>query len=186
MDTRIVVIGAGGVGKSALTVRFVQGKFIERYDPTIEDTYRKLVEVDGQATMLDVFDTAGQEDYSSLRDQFIGKGDGFLIVYSITSQSSFEYSSRLRTNILRVKDVEGSFPMVLVANKVDLEDQRQVGQDAGKQLAKKFGCPYVETSAKMDTNTSEAFFALIRTVNEHRKANGYEEGRKKKGGCAII
>jgi small GTP-binding protein len=65
-EYRIVVVGAGGVGKSALTVRFIQGNFVEKYDPTIEDSYRKLVEVDGNACMLDIMDTAGQEEYSAL------------------------------------------------------------------------------------------------------------------------
>jgi small GTP-binding protein len=60
-EYRIVVVGAGGVGKSALTVRFIQGNFVEKYDPTIEDSYRKQVAVDGVACLLDIMDTAGQE-----------------------------------------------------------------------------------------------------------------------------
>jgi len=190
MDHRIVVIGAGGVGKSALTVRFVQGKFVERYDPTIEDSYRKQVEVDGIACMLDVFDTAGQEDYSSLRDQFIHKGDGFLVVYSIISSSSFEHTTRLRTLILRIKEETDNFPTVLVGNKSDLSEQRAVPEELGRAQAKKFGCSFIETSAKNNTNINEAFYTLIRTMREYRKATGTgtEELKKKKsgGGCNLI
>ena len=58
-EYKIVVLGSGGVGKSALTVQFVQGIFVEKYDPTIEDSYRKQVEVDGQQCMLEILDTAG-------------------------------------------------------------------------------------------------------------------------------
>lgn len=54
-------MGSGGVGKSALTIQFIQGNFVEKYDPTIEDSYRKQIEVDGKACMLDILDTAGQE-----------------------------------------------------------------------------------------------------------------------------
>ena len=68
---KICVIGAGGVGKSAIVVQFCKGKFVERFDPTIEDAYRQQAEVDGQARMLDIYDTAGQEEFSSLRDTYI-------------------------------------------------------------------------------------------------------------------
>merc|ERR1719355_454014 len=100
-EYRIVVVGAGGVGKSALTVRFIQGNFVEKYDPTIEDSYRKLVEVDGTACMLDIMDTAGQEEYSALRDQYMKTGQGFVLGYSITTNTSFEAASKLRTKIFQ-------------------------------------------------------------------------------------
>ena len=70
-EMRILVIGAGGTDKSALTVRFTGGNFVEKYDTTIEDSYRKAVQVDGIGCMLDIMDTAGQEDYRALRDQYI-------------------------------------------------------------------------------------------------------------------
>ena len=60
-EYKFVVLGSGGVGKSALTIQFIQGNFVEKYDPTIEDSYRKQIEVDGKACMLDILDTAGQE-----------------------------------------------------------------------------------------------------------------------------
>ena len=69
-EYKIVVLGSGGVGKSALTVQFVQGIFVEKYDPTIEDSYRKQVEVDGQQCMLEILDTAGTvslKTYNHLR-----------------------------------------------------------------------------------------------------------------------
>jgi small GTP-binding protein len=113
-EFRIMVLGAGAVGKSALTVKFVQGEshtlynhkgsFIKKYDPTIEDSYRKQVEVDGYACMLDIMDTAGQEgsgseissllciglsifdknssilEYSALRDKFMKDAHGYMLV----------------------------------------------------------------------------------------------------------
>ena len=74
-EYKIVVLGSGGVGKSALTVQFVQGIFVEKYDPTIEDSYRKQVEVDGQQCMLEILDTAGTVSNSF---PFLYKFAGFI------------------------------------------------------------------------------------------------------------
>jgi len=70
-EYKIVVLGSGGVGKSALTVQFVQGIFVEKYDPTIEDSYRKQVEVDGQQCMLEILDTAGTVRFPPCSDQVV-------------------------------------------------------------------------------------------------------------------
>ncbi|KAF5285164.1 hypothetical protein FQA39_LY16752 [Lamprigera yunnana] len=75
-EYKIVVLGSGGVGKSALTVQFVQGIFVEKYDPTIEDSYRKQVEVDGQQCMLEILDTAGTEQFTAMRDLYMKNGQG--------------------------------------------------------------------------------------------------------------
>ncbi|VEL13707.1 unnamed protein product [Protopolystoma xenopodis] len=127
-EYKLVVLGSGGVGKSALTVQFVQGIFIEKYDPTIEDSYRKQVEVDGQQCMLEILDTAGTSSFNDLVD--------------------------LREQILRVKDTD-ELPMVLVGNKCDLEDERSVGKEQGQNLARHWGCAYLETSAKAKINVHE-------------------------------
>ncbi|KAL5032386.1 hypothetical protein BDV3_000963 [Batrachochytrium dendrobatidis] len=66
-EFKLVVVGGGGVGKSALTIQFIQEHFVDEYDPTIEDSYRKQTVVDGEVAMLDVLDTAGQEEYSAMR-----------------------------------------------------------------------------------------------------------------------
>ncbi|GAA6082128.1 ras-related protein rap1ab [Tachysurus ichikawai] len=105
-EYKLVVLGSGGVGKSALTVQFVQGIFVEKYDPTIEDSYRKQVEVDGQQCMLEILDTAGTEQFTAMRDLYMKNGQGFALVYSITAQSTFNDLADLREQILRVKDTE--------------------------------------------------------------------------------
>jgi len=185
-EYRIVVVGAGGVGKSAITVRFIQGNFIEKYNPTIEDSYRKLVEIDGSACMLDVMDTAGQEEYSALRDQYMKTGQGFVLVYSVTSRTSFEAASKLRVSILRIKEENQDIPIVLVANKCDLEPERVITTDEGKMLAQKFGCPYIEASAKINKNVNETFFELVRLINHWREKNPEKSpAKKKKKGCVI-
>uniref|UniRef100_A0A674NKB5 RAP1A, member of RAS oncogene family a n=1 Tax=Takifugu rubripes TaxID=31033 RepID=A0A674NKB5_TAKRU len=99
-EYKLVVLGSGGVGKSALTVQFVQGIFVEKYDPTIEDSYRKQVEVDGQQCMLEILDTAGTEQFTAMRDLYMKNGQGFALVYSITAQSTFNDLQDLREQIL--------------------------------------------------------------------------------------
>ena len=73
-EFKVVVLGSGGVGKSALTVQFVTGTFAEKYDPTIEDFYRKEIEVDQVPSILEILDTAGTEQFASMRDLYIKNG----------------------------------------------------------------------------------------------------------------
>merc|ERR1712158_69570 len=170
-EYKIVVLGSGGVGKSALTVQFVQGIFVEKYDPTIEDSYRKQVEVDGQQCMLEILDTAGTEQFTAMRDLYMKNGQGFVLVYSITAQSTLNDLQDLREQILRVKDTD-DVPMVLVGNKCDLEDERVVGKDQGLNLARQFNnCSFMETSAKAKIGVKDIFFDLVRQINRRTPEN---------------
>ncbi|EJF64497.1 ras protein [Dichomitus squalens LYAD-421 SS1] len=167
-EYKLVVVGGGGVGKSALTIQFIQSDFVDEYDPTIEDSYRKQCVIDDEVALLDVLDTAGQEEYGAMREQYMRTGEGFLLVYSITSRNSFEEISTFHQQILRVKD-QDSFPVIVVANKSDLEYERQVGMNEGRDLAKHFGCKFIETSAKQRINVDEAFHQLVREIRKYNK-----------------
>ena len=89
------------------------------------DSYRIQCIIDDEVALLDVLDTAGQEEYSAMREQYMRTGEGFLLVYSITSRNSFEEITAFHQQILRVKDKD-YFPIIVVANKCDLEMERQV------------------------------------------------------------
>lgn len=164
-EYKLVVLGAGGVGKSALTIRLVTDNFLDEYDPTIEDSYRKQVTIDDQAALLDILDTAGQEEFSSMQDQWMRDGRGFLIVYNITSAASFDEVSVLYEKILRTKDVD-SVPVVLAGNKADLKNQRAVDYEKGAELAKQWDAPFFETSAKIKLNNEACFFELVRQIRK--------------------
>ena len=181
-EYKLVVLGSGGVGKSALTVQFVQGIFVEKYDPTIEDSYRKQVEVDGTQCMLEILDTAGTEQFTAMRDLYMKNGQGFVLVYSITSQSTFNDLHDLREQILRVKDRD-DVPTVLVGNKCDLEDERVVGKDQGQNLARQWTCTFLETSAKAKINVGDIFYDLVRQINSK---NPEPKEKKKKSKCAML
>ncbi|XP_072519368.1 ras-related protein Rap-2c [Salminus brasiliensis] len=163
-EYKVVVLGSGGVGKSALTVQFVTGTFIEKYDPTIEDFYRKEIEVDSSPSVLEILDTAGTEQFASMRDLYIKNGQGFILVYSLVNQQSFQDIRPMRDQIVRVKRFE-KVPLILVGNKVDLESEREVAGSDGQALAQEWGCPFIETSAKSKTMVDELFAEIVRQMN---------------------
>eukprot|EP01114_Cavostelium_apophysatum_P000829 TRINITY_DN10731_c0_g1_i1.p1 TRINITY_DN10731_c0_g1~~TRINITY_DN10731_c0_g1_i1.p1 ORF type:complete len:186 (-),score=21.53 TRINITY_DN10731_c0_g1_i1:31-588(-) len=183
-EINIVVVGSGGVGKSALIAMFVSGVFIELYDPTIEDCYRKHTEVDGLQFMMEIIDTAGTEQFTAMRDLYIKTADAFAIVYSLTAQSSFSDVHSIHDQIMRVKETP-DVPMILVGNKCDLESLRCVTADQGIELSRKWTCPYLETSAKRGTGVPSIFQTLARLIYRQK----YESTVVKKKGkskCTIL
>ncbi|RYP58865.1 hypothetical protein DL770_010334 [Monosporascus sp. CRB-9-2] len=183
-EYKLVVVGGGGVGKSCLTIQLIQSHFVDEYDPTIEDSYRKQCMIDDEVALLDVLDTAGQEEYSAMREQYMRTGEGFLLVYSITSRQSFEEITTFQQQILRVKDKD-YFPMVVVGNKCDLESEREVPRSEGEALAKNFGCKFIETSAKSRINVDKAFYDIVREIRRYnREMQRYSSGGGANGGSA--
>ncbi|KAJ1556823.1 Ras- protein Rap-1b [Nowakowskiella sp. JEL0078] len=117
-----------------------------------------------------------------MRDLYMKNGQGFILVFSITSQATFNDLLELREQILRVKDAE-RVPMVLVGNKCDLEDDRVVTRDQGAQLAGKWeGCTFFETSARRKINVDEVFYDLVRQINRIMP----EREKKQKKKCVIL
>uniref|UniRef100_A0A6B2LKS9 Uncharacterized protein n=1 Tax=Arcella intermedia TaxID=1963864 RepID=A0A6B2LKS9_9EUKA len=157
-------MGSGGVGKSAITVQYISGVFIARYDPTIEESYRKPLEIDGKTLILEVMDTAGTEQFTAMRDLYLRNGQGFVLVFSLISETTYNDVAILRNQILKVKEGEENIPMVLAGNKADMVDKRAVSPSDCKSLALKFGGHYYETSAKTNTNINQIFDDLVRQV----------------------
>jgi len=166
---KLVVVGGGGVGKSAVTIQFIQSYFVTDYDPTIEDSYTKQCVIDDVVAKLDILDTAGQEEFSAMREQYMRSGEGFLLIFSITDRSSFDEMFKFHKQILRVKDRD-EFPMLLLGNKADLEHQRMVSSDEAATLARQLKIPYMECSAKLRMNVDQAFHELVRTVRKFQLA----------------
>ncbi|XP_057350649.1 GTPase HRas-like isoform X2 [Manis pentadactyla] len=146
MEYKLAMVGAAGVGKSALTIQFIKNHFVEEYYPTIEDSYQKQVVIDGEPCLLDILDTIGEEEYSFMRDQFLCTAEGFLCMFAINNTKSFKDIHEYREQIKQLKDSD-DVPIVLVGNKCDLP-ARTVESQQAQDLARSYGIPYIETSAK--------------------------------------
>eukprot|EP01097_Dermamoeba_algensis_P009309 TRINITY_DN6528_c0_g1_i2.p1 TRINITY_DN6528_c0_g1~~TRINITY_DN6528_c0_g1_i2.p1 ORF type:complete len:196 (+),score=33.97 TRINITY_DN6528_c0_g1_i2:119-706(+) len=195
MEYKIVVLGAGSVGKSCLSVQFVRGVFVEQYDPTVEESYRQQIEIDGSSYMLEIIDTAGTENFTTMRNVYVQNGHGFLLVFSITAKSTLTEIEPIMQLILRIKDCEGNeIPIILVGNKADLEDQREVTKEEANQLVEKFKIlKYIETSARSNLNVKEVFEEVTRMVitkfgpKKDGKKDTSDPGKeKKKGKCTLL
>ncbi|XP_025989619.2 ras-like protein 2 [Solenopsis invicta] len=185
---KLVVVGGGGVGKSAITIQFIQSYFVTDYDPTIEDSYTKQCVIDDVPAKLDILDTAGQEEFSAMREQYMRSGEGFLLVFAVTDHSSFDEMSKFHRQILRVKDRD-EFPMLMVGNKADLDHQRSVSVEEAQNLARQLKIPYIECSAKLRMNVDQAFHELVRIVRKFQLSErpplkpNYKKNKKK---CAVL
>ncbi|KAF9774122.1 Ras GTPase ras2 [Fusarium sp. DS 682] len=138
----------------------------------MKETLCKQCVIDDELALVYVIDTAGLEEYSAMRDQYMTEGEGFMLVYSITSRQSFEEITAYRQQILRQKGKD-YFPMVLVGNDCSQEPEREVTREEGEALAKSFECKFFEADAKSRINVDEAFFDLVRVIRQyHREMAG--------------
>ncbi|KAM9409708.1 GTP-binding protein Rheb-like [Pholidichthys leucotaenia] len=177
---KIAVLGYRSVGKSSLTIQFVEGQFVDSYDPTIENTFNKMVSVNGQDYSLQLVDTAGQDEYSIFTQSHSMDIHGYVLVYSVTSTKSFEVVQALYEKLL---DMVGNIqvPIVLVGNKKDLHMERVVQREEGKKLADSWGAAFIESSAKENETAVEVF---KRIILEMEKANGNAPQEQKK--CSVM
>ncbi|KAK6455680.1 GTP-binding protein of the ras family [Scheffersomyces xylosifermentans] len=157
---KIAVVGSRSVGKSSMTVRFVEDHFVESYYPTIENQFSKTITYKNQDYAIEILDTAGQDEFSIMNEKHLIGIHGYLLVYSVTSRQSFELISVIRDKILNSIGAD-VIPMVLIGNKCDLNPQRQVETSEGKQLAETFGCRFLESSVRDNVNINTAFESLI-------------------------
>ncbi|KAF2668982.1 rheb small monomeric GTPase RhbA [Microthyrium microscopicum] len=168
---KVALVGSRSVGKSSLTVQFVEGHFVETYYPTIENTFSKIVRFKGQDYNTEIIDTAGQDEYSILQSKhFIGI-HGYMLVYSVGSKQSFEMVKVIRDKILNHLGAD-AVPMVIVGNKSDLRpEQRQVSKEDARALAENWKCAWTEASARFDENVSKAFDLMIAEVEKQQNPN---------------
>ncbi|XP_051555108.1 GTP-binding protein Di-Ras1 [Myxocyprinus asiaticus] len=192
-DYRVVVFGAGGVGKSSLVLRFVKGTFRDTYIPTVEDTYRQVISCDKSVCTLQITDTTGSHQFPAMQRLSISKGHAFILVYSITSKQSLEELKPIYQQILSIKGNVENIPIMLVGNKSD-ETQREVKTDDGEAQAKNWKCAFMETSAKTNHNVTELFQELLNlekkrnmSLNIDGKRSGKQSRADKlKGKCSVM
>lgn len=175
---RIAVMGFRAVGKSSLTIQYVDGLFVDSYDPTIENTFQKNVRVQGKEYTLQLIDTAGQDEYSIFPSSYSMNIDGYVLVYSVNSQKSFDVVKIIHEKLL---DQAGKthVPMVLVGNKTDLRMERVISKEEGKRVADSWTAAFWEASAKENQFVPELFQSLIVEIEKS------EGNMQEKSSCSL-
>ena len=161
VSVKVVVLGKSLVGKSALTYRFINDKFPEDHDTTVEDQYKVVVTIDDISCELEILDTAGQDDYQTMLDTWIEFGNCYLLVYSIDDVDSFNQIKKKYDRICQIKNNE-QFNVIIVGNKCDLPDSsRKVTKSQVENFAKNLNVPFLEVSALTRINVKEAFKQVV-------------------------
>ena len=162
-------LGDSHVGKSALTEIYLGREFSEEYISTIginANIKDDKITIKGEEKKIKIkiWDTAGQEKYKSIATSYIKTCNGIFLIYAINDRKSFENIEEWLKEVEEKKNTNNKVPLVLIGNKIDLENERVVSKDEGKKLAQKFNLEFFECSAKNNCNVSKAFHCLIKMV----------------------
>ncbi|SCU78646.1 LADA_0A06678g1_1 [Lachancea dasiensis] len=161
---KILLVGDSGVGKSCLLVRFVEDKFSPSFITTIGIDFKiKTVEINGKKVKLQLWDTAGQERFRTITTAYYRGAMGIILVYDVTDERTFANIKQWFSTVNQHANEEAQ--LLLVGNKSDM-DTRAVTTEQGEALAKELGIPFVEASAKDDTNVNDIFFLLAKLIQE--------------------
>lgn len=160
---KILLIGNSGVGKSSLLLRFADDTFTDNFMPTIGVDFKiRTLEVDGRTIKLQIWDTAGQERFKTITSSYYKGAHGIIVVYDITDKESFKNIDNWMNEV--EKHASDNVSRILVGNKCDLDESRQVTTDEGKELADQYNIRFMETSAKESANVEEAFTLMTKEI----------------------
>ena len=181
---KIVVVGDSGVGKTNLIKRFITNEFSENFKATIGVEFMsKTYKINKHLFKIEIWDTAGQERYKSITAVYYKGAKGGLIVYDTTDKNTFDNIDKWLTEIKdkTSKDIK----LMLIGNKIDLKDYRDVQNEEALEKAKTLGIPLMETSALDATNVKEAFYDLLKEIYKEMKDKinnpEYKQSNDKKG-----
>ena len=175
MMVKIILIGDSGVGKTNIMSKFLKNQFMEESKATIGVEFgSKLFNHEGHKIKAQIWDTAGQEKYKAITGAYYKGSKGALVVYDINQKKSFENIEKW-VNDLKVAG-DPKITIILIGNKSDLEDKRQVLKDQGEEKARSFGCAFLETSAYSGDNIEKAFNLMIKEIYEKFSSDSTGEG----------
>ena len=181
---KILLIGNSGVGKSSLLLRFADDTFTDNFMPTIGVDFKiRTLEVDGKTIKLQIWDTAGQERFKTITSSYYKGAHGIIVVYDITDKESFKNIDTWMNEV--EKHASDNVSRILVGNKSDMEESRQVSTDEGKELADQYNIRFMETSAKESANVEEAFTLMTKEIKSrvvHTEARKPAQTGKKLSG----
>ena len=178
---KLMVIGESKVGKTSLIKRFTKDQFGGVYLTTVGmDFQDKIIGIENKKVRLQVWDSAGQERFRNITKSYFQSSDGLLVVYDIADKESFEKISFWMNSIKNY--APENVKLILVGNKCDLVNERQVSFEEGENYAKKYNIKFFEASAKDGTNVNELFFYLANEIYQNDKTKGKDKGVKIESG----
>lgn len=167
---KLVLIGDSGVGKSSLLLRFADDNFTDSYISTIGVDFRfRTITIDKKTVKLQIWDTAGQERFRTITSAYYRGADGIIMVYDVTNLDSFDHVEEWLSEVDRYANDNTS--KLLVGNKADKVDEKQVTEEKAQRFAEKLGISFLETSAKTATNVEAAFHTMAEELIKNRMAN---------------
>ncbi|CAN9499323.1 unnamed protein product [Ophioblennius macclurei] len=160
---KLLLIGDSGVGKTCLLFRFSEDSFNTTFISTIGIDFKiRTIELDGKRVKLQIWDTAGQERFRTITTAYYRGAMGIMLVYDICNEKSFENIKNWIRNI--EEHASSDVEKMILGNKCDMTDRRQVSKDRGEKLAIDYGVKFLETSAKSSLNVEEAFYTMGRDI----------------------
>ncbi|MHA1669113.1 MAG: GTP-binding protein [Promethearchaeota archaeon] len=165
---KLILGGDGAVGKTSMVHRFVENKFAKDYKSTIGTSImKKECKFDGLDSIVRfvLWDLAGQSQFKKVRQSYLSNAEAGILTFDVTNQISFENIENWHKEILSASP---NISLILVGNKIDLEDRRVVFREDGEKTAEKLGIPYIETSAKTGESINDAFRMLaLQMIKKH-------------------
>jgi Ras-related protein Rab-1A len=184
---KLVLIGDSGVGKSCLLLRFADDNFTDSYISTIGVDFRfRTITIDKKTVKLQIWDTAGQERFRTITSAYYRGADGIIMVYDVTSAESFDHVEEWLSEVDRYANENTA--KLLIGNKADLIDEKQVSEETATKFAEKLGIPFLETSAKTATNVDAAFLTMAKELIKAREtaaANGTTPKKQTSNGLLV-
>ncbi|XP_012530635.1 ras-related protein Rab-8A isoform X1 [Monomorium pharaonis] len=178
---KLLLIGDSGVGKTCVLFRFSEDAFNTTFISTIGIDFKiRTIELDGKKIKLQIWDTAGQERFRTITTAYYRGAMGIMLVYDVTNEKSFENIKNWIRNI--EENASADVEKMLLGNKCELTDKRQVTKERGEQLAVEYGIKFMETSAKSSINVEEAFYTLARDIKAKMEKKLKEASNPPKGG----
>ena len=183
MMIKVILIGDSGVGKTNIMSKYLKNQFMENSKATVGVEFgSKLFNHEGHKIKAQIWDTAGQEKYKAITGAYYKGSKGAFVVYDITRKETFASVERWVNDLKSTSDPK--LTIILIGNKNDMEDQRQVTKEQGEEKAKSFGCAFLETSALSGDNLDKAFTLMVKEIFEkfNNESTGEEEGDSVKKG----
>ncbi|KZT58098.1 P-loop containing nucleoside triphosphate hydrolase protein [Calocera cornea HHB12733] len=205
-EPRVVVLGAGGIGKSCLSIRYIKGTYEENYDPTIEEAYEKTILVNGQPTRMQLVDTAGIDSFLAVTsDMYLKPNSGYILAFALDDYETLKALEPLYKQLRNWESAERArtgrrfkSPVCLVGTKCDLEKERTLSREKLEKQAVAWKLSYFETSAKYNISVDAPFQhlteLLVASAAEQlaenppkgRKGGRGKKDKKEKKGCLIM